>query len=205
MARSSFARGAAGLQDTGRARLRFHLRPARVALEVRVHVRHRGRAHQADRRRRTVAGVLGARHRSLARYRRDGHHGERRRSRPGRTSRCTVLAIPATRRSSAASISPRVATSPAGTCYSMDWTTDALVFKVDGAEEYRVTRPMVEKLWTVGLRQPEVPHRQSRARRAVSTSRQRHAQPYVGLPQSTVDLIAADKAVMVVDWVRVTR
>jgi hypothetical protein len=29
--------------------------------------------------------------------------------------------------------------------------------------------------------------------------------PYPGLPQATVDLIKADKAVMVVDWVRVTR
>ena len=31
------------------------------------------------------------------------------------------------------------------------------------------------------------------------------AAPYLGLPQSTVDLITADKAVMLVDWVRVTR
>ena len=29
--------------------------------------------------------------------------------------------------------------------YSMDWTADTLVFKVDGAEEYRVTRAMVEQ------------------------------------------------------------
>ena len=31
------------------------------------------------------------------------------------------------------------------------------------------------------------------------------ADPYIGLPQSTVDLIKNDKAVMAVDWVRVTR
>lgn len=29
--------------------------------------------------------------------------------------------------------------------------------------------------------------------------------PYVGLPQETVDLIKADRATMLVDWVRVTR
>jgi beta-glucanase (GH16 family) len=89
--------------------------------------------------------------------------------------------------------------------YSMDWTTDTLAFSVDGKEEYRVTRPMVERYgaWAydnakylivnlaIGGQYPQSVN-------AVS-------EPDVGLPQSTIDLIKADKALMVVDWVRVTR
>lgn len=89
--------------------------------------------------------------------------------------------------------------------YSMDWTTDALVFKVDGKPEFRVTRTTVERhgRWAydnakflivnlaVGGQYPQSVNKVS--------------EPYVGLPPSTVDVIKADKAVMVVDWVRVTR
>jgi beta-glucanase (GH16 family) len=89
--------------------------------------------------------------------------------------------------------------------YSMDWTADALVFRVDGAEEYRVARPMVERYGRWAYDNPKflivnlaLGGQYPQAVNAVT-------QPYVGLPQSTVDLIAADKAVMVVDWVRVTR
>jgi beta-glucanase (GH16 family) len=89
--------------------------------------------------------------------------------------------------------------------YAMDWTDNSLVFKVDGTEEYRVTRTMVERYgrWAydnakflivnlaVGGQYPQAVNKTT--------------EPYVGLPQSTVDLIKADKAVMVVDWVRVSR
>ncbi len=88
--------------------------------------------------------------------------------------------------------------------YALDWTSDALVFSVDGQPAYRVSRATVEQhgRWSfdtakflvvnqaVGGEYPrDVNH--------VST-------PYNGVPQSTVDLVKTDKAVMLVDWVRVT-
>jgi beta-glucanase (GH16 family) len=89
--------------------------------------------------------------------------------------------------------------------YSMEWTADALVFKVDGAEEYRVTRPMVEKYGRWAYDNPKFLIVNLALGGQYPQGVNGIAQPYVGLPQSTVDLIAADKAVMVVDWVRVTR
>ena len=89
--------------------------------------------------------------------------------------------------------------------YLMEWTTGALVFKVDGNEEYRVPRATVERYGRWAYDNPKfliinlaLGGQYPQAVNAV-------AEPYVGLPQSTVDLIKADKAVMVVDWVRVTR
>jgi hypothetical protein len=89
--------------------------------------------------------------------------------------------------------------------YSMDWTTDALVFRVDGNQEYRVTRSMVERYgrWAYDNSKFLIVNLALGGQYPQSVNKV--AEPYVGLPQPTVDLIKADKAVMVVDWVRVTR
>ena len=89
--------------------------------------------------------------------------------------------------------------------YSMDWTTDALVFKVDDDEKYRVTRAMVERYGRWAYDNPKFLIVNLALGGQYPQSVNAVAQPYPGLPQATVDLIAADKAVMVVDWVRVTR
>ena len=89
--------------------------------------------------------------------------------------------------------------------YSMDWTTDTLVFKVDGAEEYRVTRATVEQYGRWAYDNPKFLIVNLALGGQYPQAVNKVAEPYVGLPQSTVDLIAADKALMVVDWVRVTR
>jgi beta-glucanase (GH16 family) len=89
--------------------------------------------------------------------------------------------------------------------YSMDWTADALVFKVDDVEEYRVTRATVERYGRWAYDNPKFLIVNLALGGQYPQSVNAVAQPYPGLPQSTVDLIAADKAVMVVDWVRVTR
>jgi len=89
--------------------------------------------------------------------------------------------------------------------YSLDWTTDALVFKVDGAEEYRVTRAMVEQHGQWAYDNPKFLIVNLALGGQYPQAVNKVTEPYVGLPQSTVDLIAADKALMVVDWVRVTR
>lgn len=89
--------------------------------------------------------------------------------------------------------------------YSMDWTADALVFKVDGAETYRVTRPTVERYGRWAYDNPKFLIVNLALGGQYPQAVNGVVKPYAGLPQSTVDLIAADRAMMVVDWVRVTR
>lgn len=89
--------------------------------------------------------------------------------------------------------------------YSMEWTSSAIVFLVDGSEAYRVSRATVEARgrWAYDNAKHLIvnqaiggvyPHAINQV-----------ASPYLGVPQSTVDLIKADEAVMRVDWVRVTQ
>src|SRR5262245_28129690 len=89
--------------------------------------------------------------------------------------------------------------------YSLDWSTDALVFKVDGAEEYRVSRAVVEQHGQWAYDNPKFLIVNLALGGQYPQAVNKITEPYVGLPQSTVDLIAAEKATMVVDWVRVTR
>jgi beta-glucanase (GH16 family) len=88
--------------------------------------------------------------------------------------------------------------------YSVDWTSDALVFKVDDAEEYRVTRAMVEQHGRWAYDNPKFLILNLALGGQYPQAVNKVAAPYVGVPQSTVDLVDADKAVMIVDWVRVT-
>jgi len=89
--------------------------------------------------------------------------------------------------------------------YSMDWTKDALVFKVDGRQEYRVTRSTVERYGRWAYDNPKFLIVNLALGGQYPQSVNKVTEPYAGIPQSTVDLIAADKAVMVVDWVRAAR
>jgi beta-glucanase (GH16 family) len=89
--------------------------------------------------------------------------------------------------------------------YAMDWTTDSLVFKIDGNEEYRVTRNAVERYGRWAYDNPKFLILNLALGGQYPQSVNKVAEPYVGLPQSTVDLIKSNKAVMAVDWVRVTR
>lgn len=89
--------------------------------------------------------------------------------------------------------------------YSVDWTPDSLVFKVDGIVTYTVTRPMVEHYgrWAFDNNKFLIlnfaigggyPHGVNQVDK-----------PYYGLSQQTVDKIKAGKATALVDWVLVTR
>ena len=89
--------------------------------------------------------------------------------------------------------------------YSLDWSADELVFKVDGNPEYRVARTTVERYGRWAYDNPKFLILNLALGGQYPQSVNKVAEPYVGLPQSTVDLIKSDKAVMVVDWVRVTR
>jgi beta-glucanase (GH16 family) len=89
--------------------------------------------------------------------------------------------------------------------YSMDWTRDSLVFKVDGTQEFRVTRTTVERHGRWAYDNPKFLIVNLALGGQYPQSVNKVTEPYAGLPPSTVDVIEADKAVMVVDWIRVTR
>jgi beta-glucanase (GH16 family) len=89
--------------------------------------------------------------------------------------------------------------------YSVEWTKGSLLFKTDGELNYRVTRDMVEKYgpWTYdnqkfillncalgGIYPGSVNGIQA---------------PYLGLADSTVQLIKQNRARTLIDWVRVTK
>ncbi len=89
--------------------------------------------------------------------------------------------------------------------YSVDWTSDLLVFRIDGNEIYRVTKADVEKYGRWSYDNPKhlivnlalgggYPHGVNGVDK-----------PYFGISQTTVDAIKAGKADTLVDWIRVTQ
>jgi len=89
--------------------------------------------------------------------------------------------------------------------YSVDWTRDLLVFRIDGTEIYRAAKADVEKYGRWAFDNPKhlivnlaLGGTYPRGVNKVDT-------PYPGLPQSTVDAIAADRVAILVDWVRVVQ
>jgi beta-glucanase (GH16 family) len=88
--------------------------------------------------------------------------------------------------------------------YSVDWTPEGLTFKVDGQTFYDVPKSKVDSYGRWAYDNPKflivnlaIGGQYPQAVNKVNT-------PYVGLPEATVDLIKADKALMLVDWVRIT-
>jgi beta-glucanase (GH16 family) len=100
---------------------------------------------------------------------------------------------------------------PAGTditgwhVYSMDWTTDGFVFKVDDDVFYQVTRAMVEQYGRWAYDNPKYLILNFALGGGYPRSVNHADAPYAGLPGATVELIKADKATMLVDWVRVVK
>lgn len=89
--------------------------------------------------------------------------------------------------------------------YAVEWRPDELIFRVDDREIYRVTRAMVAPYGRWAFDNPKFlilnlalgggyP-------RSVNGTK---GPPYVGLPGATVRLLRADRAAVLVDWVRVT-
>ena len=89
--------------------------------------------------------------------------------------------------------------------YSVDWTKDSLVFKVDGEPSYEVTRALVERfgLWAYD-NQKYILLNCALGGTYPFTVNKLEA-PYLGLSESTVQLIKDNSARVLVDWVRVTR
>jgi hypothetical protein len=89
--------------------------------------------------------------------------------------------------------------------YSVDWTPQSIVFKVDGKAFHKVTRPMVEKHGRWVYDTPEFVVLNFALGGGYPQSVNQVTSPYPGLPESTVQLVKQKKARMLVDWVRVTR
>ena len=89
--------------------------------------------------------------------------------------------------------------------YSVDWTENSLIFKVDGETYYRVTRPMIEAYGKWAFDNPKYLIVNFALGGAYPAKTNGVKSPYNGLPQSAVDLIKAGKAKVLVDWVKITK
>jgi beta-glucanase (GH16 family) len=89
--------------------------------------------------------------------------------------------------------------------YSVDWTVDTLVFKVDGRDAYRVTREMVERHGRWAFDNPKFLILNLALGGNYPASVNHADAPYPGLPEATVRAIKNDDPKIVVDWVRVTQ
>jgi beta-glucanase (GH16 family) len=89
--------------------------------------------------------------------------------------------------------------------YSVDWSSEAMAFKVDGREIYRATKPQIEKYGAWAFDNAKFLIVNLAIGGQYPQSVNKTSQPYVGLPAATVELIKADKVRMLVDWIRVTK
>jgi beta-glucanase (GH16 family) len=89
--------------------------------------------------------------------------------------------------------------------YSVDWTADSLIFKVDGIVTYTVTRPMVEHYGRWAFDNAKFIILNFALGGGYPAGVNKVNAPYYGLPQTTVDQIKAGQAKVLVDWVLVTK
>jgi beta-glucanase (GH16 family) len=89
--------------------------------------------------------------------------------------------------------------------YSLDWTADHLIFKIDGELIYRVARPSVEFLgdWAFSGNHFLILNFALGGVYPFKTNGV-HA-PYYGIPQPTVDAIRNNQIRLLVDWVKVVK
>ncbi len=87
--------------------------------------------------------------------------------------------------------------------YSAEWTTDAVLFEIDGRLTYRATRPMVENYGEWRFDTPKFLILNFALGGAYPVKTSGITEPYPGLPQETVDAIKEGGVAMYVDWVRI--
>ena len=88
--------------------------------------------------------------------------------------------------------------------YGMTWTHDAMIFSVDGHERWRINRATVETRGAWAYDSPKFLIVNQALGGAYPHAVNHAETPYLGLPQSTIDTIDAGRALMLVDWIRVT-
>src|SRR4051794_5198720 len=89
--------------------------------------------------------------------------------------------------------------------YSVDWTRDSLMFRVDDREIYRVTRAMVESHGRWAFDNPKFLILNLALGGGYPSAVNHVKSPYVGLADQTVRRIQSDSVAVLVDWVRVTQ
>ena len=89
--------------------------------------------------------------------------------------------------------------------YSVDWSPESLIFRVDGRLVYRVTKPMVEHYgeWSYDNEKYLILNLALGGAYPYKTNGVE--EPYNGLPTATVDLIKQGQAQVLVDWVLITK
>lgn len=88
--------------------------------------------------------------------------------------------------------------------YSVDWTADLLVFRVDGGEIYRITRQDVERHGRWAFDNPKHLILNCALGGTYPASVNKVKTPYPGLAEATVKSIQSGDPRTLVDWVRVT-
>jgi beta-glucanase (GH16 family) len=89
--------------------------------------------------------------------------------------------------------------------YTVDWTTDTLLFKIDDRLIYRVTRAMVEHYGKWAFDAPKFIILNLALGGAYPVKTNGVKTPYNGLPESTVENIKEGKGRVLVDWVCVMK
>jgi beta-glucanase (GH16 family) len=89
--------------------------------------------------------------------------------------------------------------------YSVKWTTNSLIFSIDGTITYTVTRQMIEHYGRWAYDNPKFIILNFALGGGYPFGVNKTTTPYYGLPQSTVDKIKHGDAKMLVDWVLVTK
>ena len=89
--------------------------------------------------------------------------------------------------------------------YSVDWTANNIVFKLDGQVTYTVTRMMVERYGRWAFDNPKFIILNFALGGVYPQGENKTTQPYFGIPESTVSKVKNGQAKVWVDWVLVTR
>lgn len=89
--------------------------------------------------------------------------------------------------------------------YSVDWTPQEFLFRIDGRLVYRATRAMVEHYGKWAFDEPKFLILNFALGGAYPFKTNGVKEPYNGIPQSTVDKIRAGESKMLIDWVRITK
>lgn len=89
--------------------------------------------------------------------------------------------------------------------YSVHWTPDSLVFKVDDFTIYRVTRPMTEFFGSWAFNNPKFLILNFALGGVYPFKTNGIRKPYYGIAEETVQKIANNEVRLVVDWVKVLR
>jgi beta-glucanase (GH16 family) len=89
--------------------------------------------------------------------------------------------------------------------YGVDWTPDSLIFKYDGITMFRITKTMTSNYGKWSFDNSKFLILNFALGGAYPVKINGVKQPYYGLPSSTLDMIKAGQAKMIVDWVRVTQ